>query len=140
MAEHVMAAIASRDHRPQSVTQLPIVNGGAICPRSDLRSGWRTQALSWLQRVGLESYADASVHQISYAQQRLLECVMTAAFSPVLVLLDEPTAGLNPMERQSMAKIMKDLFAGSTCILVEHDADVLETLCGRVIEISSCSS
>ena len=140
VGEHVMVAIASKDQRPRWVTDVPAVHSGATCPRADLRSAWRTQALSWLQRVGLESYADASVHQLSYAQQRLLECVMTAAFSPILVLLDEPTAGLNPIERQSMAEIMKDLFVGSTCILVEHDADVLETLCVRVIEISSCSS
>lgn len=136
--EHVMASIVSRERRFKGNPKGRELTGGPSCPRSDLRAVWQAEAMDWLSKVDMTAMANGTVEQLSYAHQRILECVMTAAFAPSLALLDEPTAGMNPAERQAMCRMIDVLFAHSTLILVEHDPDVLESLCHRVIEITPC--
>jgi branched-chain amino acid transport system ATP-binding protein len=138
VVEHVMASIVSREHRFKSNPSGHVLAEGPSCPRSDLRAAWQAEAMDWLNKVDMTAMANGAVEQLSYAHQRILECVMTAAFAPSLALLDEPTAGMNPAERLAMCRMIDVLFAHSSLILVEHDPDVLESLCHRVIEITPC--
>lgn len=138
VVEHVMASIVSREHRFKLTPNGHELTEGPGCPRSDLRAVWQAEAMDWLNKVDMTAMANTTIEQLSYAHQRILECVMTAAFAPSLALLDEPTAGMNPAERLAMCRMIDVLFAHSTLILIEHDPDVLESLCHRVIEITPC--
>ena len=74
---------------------------------------------------GLWDKHDAQVPDLSHGDQRLLEFVMALAQKPKLLLLDEPTAGLSPVETQSVVAAMRSLDSNITMLLIEHDMDVV---------------
>lgn len=85
------------------------------------------QSQKWLDFVGLSDKADIPAENLSYGQQKLLSFARLMADGRELLLLDEPTAGVNPaMIVQILAlikKIVKD--AGKTVIIIEHNMSVL---------------
>jgi branched-chain amino acid transport system ATP-binding protein len=93
------------------------------------------EASRWLDFVGLIGCADAAAGSLPYGAQRRLEIARALAGKPRVLLLDEPTAGMNPQETLEMTTLirqMRDDF-GITIILIEHDMHV-------VMEISDCIS
>ena len=84
-------------------------------------------AFSLLDYVGLGRYARATAKNLSYGDQRRLEVARALASGPSLLLLDEPTAGMNPRETASMTrfidKMRRDL--NLTILLIEHDMKVV---------------
>ncbi|MDE3076205.1 MAG: ATP-binding cassette domain-containing protein, partial [Chloroflexota bacterium] len=67
-------------------------------------------------------------------QQRLLAIARALATEPRLLLLDEPAAGLNPIEREKLAAIVQKLHAGGmTILLVEHDMEFVMGLAQRIL-------
>ena len=85
-----------------------------------------------LQRIGLESRADVPAALLSYAEQRALEIGLAFSGEPTVVLLDEPTAGMSQDETRQCVKRIRDLGAGRTVLVVEHDMDVVFGLADRV--------
>jgi ABC-type branched-subunit amino acid transport system ATPase component len=76
-------------------------------------------ALEW---VGLAEVSNRRATTLSYGDQRRLELARAIAPAPVLLLLDEPAAGMNPAETAELAALIRDLPArGTTVLLVEHD-------------------
>ncbi len=80
------------------------------------------KSLEYLELVGLEASADALAWNLPYGSQKRLEIARAIATEPRLVLLDEPTAGMNPQETSEMMELVKKLQSlGKTIILIEHD-------------------
>src|SRR5918993_1901400 len=75
-----------------------------------------------LRRVGLVDMAEQSAGTLSYGAQRRLEIARALATSPKLLLLDEPAAGMNPVEKQQlMDEVIQLEQSGLSILLIEHD-------------------
>jgi branched-chain amino acid transport system ATP-binding protein len=85
-----------------------------------------------LERVGLESRAHLPAGELSYADQRALEVAVTIAANASVILLDEPTAGMNRAESQAMVALIREVTAGKTLLMVEHDMQVVFGLADRI--------
>jgi branched-chain amino acid transport system ATP-binding protein len=73
-------------------------------------------------------------HSLSYANRRRLELARALALKPKLLLLDEPTAGMNPTETQEMLTLIQALKQrGLTILLIEHKLSLVMQLSDRVI-------
>jgi len=78
--------------------------------------------------------ADHVVSSLSYANRRRVEIARALASRPKLLLLDEPTAGMNPAETLELADQIKSLNRlGLSIVLIEHKLDVVVNLANRVI-------
>ena len=88
-----------------------------------------------LERVGLQTKAHIPANALSHGDQRLLEVGIALAVRPKLLFLDEPTAGMNPVERVTLLQNIKRLSAEgkTTFVIVEHDMDIVFSLSDRVI-------
>ena len=92
----------------------------------------RDAALSALTRVGLERRADVVVSELSHGEQRELELAVALATKPLLLLLDEPMAGLGSTESTRMVKLLQELRREVTIVLVEHDMEAVFALADRI--------
>ena len=94
----------------------------------------REDARKWLRYVGLRRQAEVVARNLPYGDQRRLEIARALASRPKLLLLDEPTAGMNPSETSEItaliARIRKEL--GITILLIEHDMRVVMGVSDRV--------
>lgn len=90
------------------------------------------EAESWLERLGLESRRDLPAGMLSYADQRALEIGVTIAGGADVVLLDEPTAGMDHAETERAVALIRQTTEGRTLIMVEHDMSVVFGLADRI--------
>ena len=88
-----------------------------------------------LDLIGLTFEAQTPASALSHGDQRLLEVGIALAARPSLLFLDEPTAGMNPVERVKILDSIRRLSAigKTTFVIVEHDMDVVFSLSQRVI-------
>ena len=87
----------------------------------------------WLmERVGLAARRDVPAGVLSYAEQRALEIGVTIGGDADVVLLDEPTAGMNNSESEQVVALIRKVTEGKTLIMVEHDVGVVFSLAGRI--------
>jgi branched-chain amino acid transport system ATP-binding protein len=88
-----------------------------------------------LDRIGLLDQSHISAGALSHGDRRLLEVGIALAARPRLLFLDEPTAGMNPLERTRILQNIRDLSqeGAVTFVIVEHDMDVVFSLSERVI-------
>jgi branched-chain amino acid transport system ATP-binding protein len=94
----------------------------------------RRRAEELLDEVGLAAHAGVPAGRLSYGQRRLLEFASVLAAEPALVLLDEPTAGINPIMVQVMEQHIRRRHAqGVTFLIVEHEMKFVMRLCDPVI-------
>lgn len=84
------------------------------------------------EKVGLLDRTDLMASELSHGEQRELEIGMALAGKPRLLLLDEPAAGLSPLERPALASMLRTLPADVTVVLIEHDMDVALQVADRV--------
>jgi branched-chain amino acid transport system ATP-binding protein len=82
--------------------------------------------------VGLLDRRDTPASELSYGEQRELEIAVTVATRPELILLDEPTAGLNREDTQRAVRLIRRVTEGKTLLMVEHDMEVVFTLADRI--------
>lgn len=88
----------------------------------------------YLEIFNLAALAEIPARSLSHGQQKLLEFAMAAAAKPKILLLDEPTAGVNPHFITRMEGIIRDFKAqGTTIVMVEHTLRVVDSLCDRVL-------
>jgi ABC-type branched-subunit amino acid transport system ATPase component len=91
-------------------------------------------ALRFLNLVGLGSRANEVAGTLPFGQQRLLAIARALAIDPTVILLDEPAAGLNRLERNDLAELIRRIQQmGVTTILVEHDMELVMLLADRVV-------
>ena len=92
------------------------------------------EAKRQLERVGLAEHLHDAAGSLPLGQQRLIEIARALAADPVLLLLDEPGAGLRLQEKRALADLLKKLKAeGMTVLLVEHDMDFVMGLVDRLV-------
>jgi len=87
----------------------------------------RDAALALLDSVGLADFALAQSGALSHGDQRALEIALALATRPRLLLMDEPTAGMSPVETERIVQLVSGLVRadGLTVVLSEHDVDVV---------------
>jgi neutral amino acid transport system ATP-binding protein len=93
----------------------------------------RTRALELLEFVGLARLADSPAGNLSYGQRKLLELASLLVADPAVLLLDEPTAGVNPTLIKQLTERIRELNrAGRTFLVVEHNMEFVMGLCDEV--------
>jgi branched-chain amino acid transport system ATP-binding protein len=92
----------------------------------------RDEARDVLARIGLAARADIRAEDLSHGEQRQLELAIALATKPRLLLLDEPMAGLGPVESREMTEILRALKGSIAILLVEHDMEAVFALADRV--------
>jgi ABC-type branched-subunit amino acid transport system ATPase component len=94
----------------------------------------RERSRELLEEFGLARLADSKAGDLSFGQRKLLEFATVLMGRPQLVLLDEPTAGVNPVMVERMEQHVRELHArGLTFLIVEHDMNLVMRLCDPVI-------
>ncbi len=97
-------------------------------------AGLFAEAQRQLVRVGLDSVADRRADSLALGQQRLVEIARALCLDPILLLLDEPAAGLRHAEKFELAALLRRLRDdGVTVLLVEHDMDFVMNLTDRLV-------
>lgn len=94
----------------------------------------RARALKILKSLGLESKADALAKNLPYGDQRKVEIARALATDPKLLLLDEPAAGMNPIETAQLADFIQNIRREYklTVLLIEHDMSLVMKICERI--------
>lgn len=90
------------------------------------------KAMEALRVVGLDDRADRLANEVSHGEHRQLEIAMALAMEPVMLLLDEPMAGMGPEESATMTGILEKLKGEKTILLIEHDMDTVFSLADRI--------
>jgi branched-chain amino acid transport system ATP-binding protein len=98
----------------------------------------RAEAMELLRLVRLDALAGAYAGTLSGGQRKLLEFARALMTSPTMVMLDEPTAGVNPSTGLELLRHMQALRGdlGVTFLLIEHDMEVVMTVSDRVIVLN----
>jgi len=92
------------------------------------------EAARQIARVGLSGQIDALAGGLSLGQQRIVEIARALCVDPLLLLLDEPAAGLRHLEKQQLANLLRELRGGGmSVLLVEHDMGFVMDLADRIV-------
>ena len=136
---------------PQTFTELTCIENVMLAARTTTATGmtgalvarplmWRhdrdriARADAALQRVGLEGHATRSALGLAYGQNRYLEIARAVAAEPLILAMDEPSAGLNQVETAELAGLITSLRDdGITILVVDHKIDFLRQVCDRLI-------
>ncbi|MGH2472989.1 MAG: ABC transporter ATP-binding protein [Candidatus Limnocylindria bacterium] len=116
--ENVSLAVAAR-RGPYRLFRAP--------PRAEY-----ADADAMLERVGLGGREGVAVRVLSHGERRQLELAVALAQRPRVLLLDEPTAGMSPVETARITELVAGLDRALTILVVEHDMDVVFRLADRV--------
>ncbi|MFI4997759.1 MAG: ATP-binding cassette domain-containing protein [Hyphomicrobiales bacterium] len=120
----------------RSMTALENVVIGAEHPGNELSAGHAQlvdRARAALAFVGLEERALGLVTSFSYGHQRLIEIARALASNPVLLLLDEPAAGLNSTEKLELRGLLKRIAAkGLTILIIDHDMALVSNVAEHI--------
>jgi len=92
----------------------------------------RTRAVEILEQIELVDRADSKVSALSHGERRQVEIAVALATDPVLLLLDEPMAGMGASESAQMVEILKRMKGEKTIVLIEHDMDAVFALADRI--------
>ncbi|MGN6721696.1 MAG: ABC transporter ATP-binding protein [Marmoricola sp.] len=106
----------------------------------DIHHGWRhwrkstnSAADELLERVGIAAHAYDRADSIPTGTARLLEVARALACQPRLLLLDEPSSGLDETETETFGELLKDLAGeGVGILMVEHDMDLVMAVCSTI--------
>ena len=98
-------------------------------PRSELKANIEV----WLERVGLKDRAREAVSKFSGGMKRRLNLAIGLVHNPKVVLLDEPTVGIDPQARKNILDIIREIVKeGSTILFTTHHLEEAEALCDRI--------
>jgi branched-chain amino acid transport system ATP-binding protein len=93
----------------------------------------RERALELLRFVGLDGTGSASARSLPYGDQRRVEIARALASEPRLLLLDEPAAGMNPAETDTLVALLRRIREqGTTLLLIEHDMNLVMSVSDRI--------
>lgn len=85
-----------------------------------------------LERFRLADVVSRLAGELSHGQQQWLEIAMAMSVSPKVLLLDEPTGGMSPEEREATGQIIRELASRCSVLIVEHDLDWIRRLCDQI--------
>lgn len=111
------------------------VRAGAYRLRTELDDG---AARALLARVGVADVPlDARAGTLAYGEQRRLEIARALAAQPSTIMLDEPAAGMNPVETKALGAVIRSIAAdGIGVLLVEHDMSLVRAVCDDVVVLN----
>jgi len=105
-----------------------------VCATQEEEAALLHEAARQLQRVGLKDCMYEEAGSLALGQQRILEIARALCCDPLLLLLDEPAAGLRYQEKLALAELLKKLKAeGMSILIVEHDMDFVMNLTDRLV-------
>ena len=98
----------------------------------------RDRALDLLQQVGMREAADRPSRELAYGDVKRVELAIALANEPRLLLMDEPTAGMAPRERNELIALVKRLVVerGISVLFTEHSMDVVFAFADRIIVLA----
>lgn len=98
----------------------------------------RTRALELLDQVGMRAAADRPSRELAYGDVKRVELAVALANDPRLLLMDEPTAGMAPRERNDLIALVKRLVIerGISVLFTEHSMDVVFAFADRIIVLA----
>ena len=98
----------------------------------------KERGMEILKEVGLLEYADMAAGNLPYGVQRKVEIARALAVNPKMILLDEPAAGMNPKETDSLMDFIKMLNqeGGYTIALIEHDMKFVMNSCNQILVLN----
>ena len=118
----------------------PRTRSGFLAGMLNLPCTWREdcdirdKARAILEDLGLAKYASETASNLPFGRQRLVEFARALATEPILLLLDEPAAGLNIYETKELSElILKIRDRGITCLVVEHDMSLVMNISDDVV-------
>lgn len=99
---------------------------------------YRERALELLAQVGMAGAADRPSRELAYGDVKRIELAIALANDPQLLLMDEPTAGMAPRERNDLIKLVKALVVerGISVLFTEHSMDVVFSYADRIIVLA----
>lgn len=108
----------------------------SLFTRFQKMDGVKSRTGEILKRVGLDQWKDSLAGQLSHGDQRHLEIGMTLATGPELLLLDEPTSGMSPIEASQTMDLIKDLSRDCTIFLIEHNMDIVMNISDHIFVLN----
>ncbi len=128
----VLESVLVGAHKRFDASPWALIRGGGGARRQERAAV--AQALDTLDFVGLgRALADRVATTLSYGYQRRVEIARALMADPKLLLLDEPLAGMNALEKDQIAALVNAIRArGITVLLIEHDMAIVRTLCDRL--------
>lgn len=99
---------------------------------------FRQEALDLLHLVGITDHSDVMCGLLSYGDLKLVELAVALTNQPRLLLMDEPTAGMEPLERQRLMELTTKIVRNQNiaALFTEHDMDVVFTHADRIIVLN----
>jgi branched-chain amino acid transport system ATP-binding protein len=109
---------------------------GSKAAQEEIRHRWRVERL--IDLLDLQAARNQFVGSLPYGMQKLVELGRALALEPELLLLDEPSAGMNSEERQDLIFWIKDIQdeLGVTILLIEHDMEMVMDISDRILVIN----
>lgn len=92
----------------------------------------QSKASELIDAVNLTSVANRTAAELPYGQKRALEIATTLALDPLLLLLDEPTAGMSQEDISRVTALIRRIAENRTIVMVEHNLQVVADLCDRI--------
>jgi branched-chain amino acid transport system ATP-binding protein len=125
VAENVQMALISHAHETYRLWR----------PAAELHRG---RALDLLSQVGMREAADRPSRELAYGDVKRVELAIALANEPRLLLMDEPTAGMAPRERNDLIALVKRLVVerGTSVLFTEHSMDVVFAFADRIIVLA----
>jgi branched-chain amino acid transport system ATP-binding protein len=126
--DNVKAGLQS--HAPRSLVGTLLSTPGFRAQERDLTA----RARDLLVLFGLDQHRDRLARHLSYGDQRRLEIARAVATDPKILLLDEPNAGMNPVETKDLLGLIRRIRdeQSITIVLVAHDIPLVMNLCDRI--------
>jgi branched-chain amino acid transport system ATP-binding protein len=130
--ENVKVGIETRHHSGPISAML-----GLPWQRREEREGTK-QAYELLGVVGLRGRANDLASALAYGEQRRLEIARALGTKPGVILLDEPAAGTNPVEKRELAELIRRINEerGVTVLLIEHDMKLVMSVAHRIVVLN----
>jgi len=97
----------------------------------------REKAVEIVKFVGMDKQKNVLARNLSYGEQRILEIAVALGANPELLLLDEPTTGMNPVETKKVIDLIYRIRdRGTAVLLVEHDMNVVMGISERIVVLN----
>ena len=114
------------------------VESSAVAAGQSRRAA-RRRAVQLLREFGLQDYADQPASALSYGDERRVEIARALAADPAFLLLDEPAAGMNETESDTLLELLARLPAerGLGLLIIDHDMSLIMRLCHRLHVLAS---
>jgi branched-chain amino acid transport system ATP-binding protein len=126
--DNVKAGLQAR--APRSLLGTLVTSAGFRAGELELTA----RAIELMALFGLDQHRDRLARHLAYGDQRRLEIARAVATGPRILLLDEPNAGMNPVETQALLGLIRRLRdeQAITIVLVAHDIPLVMNLCDRI--------